>query len=49
MHWVQEQLIMKAETGACELIDGCRLALCPATVSVISARICHTNKVVSTA
>ena len=28
-------------TGACKLIDGCSLALCSATDSVVSAGICH--------
>ena len=36
MHWVPEQQNMKAVTGACKLIDGCSLALCLATVSVIN-------------
>ena len=34
---VPEQLYKKAVTGACKLIDGCSLALCSATVSVVSA------------
>ena len=42
---VPEQLNIKAVTGACKLIDGCSLALCSATVSVVSAGICHRNKV----
>ena len=49
VHWVPEQLNIKAVTGACKLIDGCSLALCSATVSVVSAGICHRNKVNSTA
>ena len=49
IHWVPEQLIIKAVTGACKLIDGCNLALCLATVSVVSAGICHRNKVNSIA
>ena len=39
----------KAVTGTCKLIDGCSLALCSATVSVVSAGICHRNKVNSIA
>ena len=42
---VPEQLNIKAVTGACKLIDGCSLALCSATVSVVSAGLCHRNKV----
>ena len=34
---------------ACKLIDGCSLVLCSTTVSVVSAGICHRNKVNSTA
>ena len=49
IHWVSEQLNIKAETGACKLIDGCSLALRSATVSVVSAGICHRNEVNSTA
>ena len=49
LHWVPEQLNTKAETGACKLIDGCSLALCSATVSVVSAGICHIHKVNSIA
>ena len=37
VHWVPEQLNIKAVTGACKLIDGCSLALCSTTVSVVSA------------
>ena len=48
-HWVPEQLNIKAVTGPCKLIDGCSPALCSATVSVISAGICHRNKVNSLA
>ena len=44
-----EQLNIKAVTGACTLIDGCSLALCSATVSVVSAGICHRNEVNSIA
>ena len=40
---------IKAVTGACKLIDGCSLALCLVTVSVVSAGICHRNKVNSIA
>ena len=40
---------MKAVIGACKLIDGCSLALCSATVSVVSAGICHRNEVNSIA
>ena len=49
VRWVPEQLNIKAVTWACKLIDGCSLALCSATVSVVSAGICHRNKVNSTA
>ena len=35
--------------GACKLIDGCSLALCLSTVSVVSAGICHRNEVNSIA
>ena len=49
LHWVPEQLNIKAVTGACKLIDGCSLALCSATVLVISAGICHRNEVNSIA
>ena len=38
-----------AVTGACKLIDGCTLALCSATGSVVSSGICHRNKINSTA
>ena len=44
VHWVPEQLNIKAVTGACKLIDGCSFALCSTTVSVISAGICHRIK-----
>ena len=30
VQWVPEQLNIKAVTGACKLIDGCRLELCSA-------------------
>ena len=49
VHWVPEQLNIKAVTGVCKLIDGCSLALCSATGSVVSSGICHRNKVNSTA
>ena len=49
VNWVPEQLNMKAVTGACKVIDGCSLALCSTTVSVVSAGICHRNKVNSIA
>ena len=49
VHWVPEQLNIKAVTGACKLIDGCSFALCSATDSVVSAGICHRNKVNSIA
>ena len=49
VHWVPEQLSIKAVTGACKLIDGCSLVLCSATPSGVSAGICHRNKVNSTA
>ena len=45
VHWVPEQLNIRDVTGACELADGCSHALCSATVSVVSAGICHRNKV----
>ena len=41
VHWVPEQLNIKAVTKACKMIDGCSLALCSTTVSVVSADICH--------
>ena len=45
IHWVPEQLNIKAVTGACKLIDGCSLALCLATVSVrYQLNICHRNE-----
>ena len=49
VHWVPEQLNIKAVTGACKLIDGCSLELCSATPSVASSGICHSNKVNSVA
>ena len=49
VHWVPEQLNIKAVTGVCKLIDGCSLVLCSATLSVVSADICHRNKINSTA
>ena len=49
LHWVPEQLNIKAVPGACKLIDGCSFALCSATGSVVSSGICHINKVNSTA
>ena len=49
VHWVPEQLNIKAVTEACKLIDGCSLELCSATKSVVSYGICHGNKVNSTA
>ena len=49
VHWVPEQLNMKAVTEACKLIDGRSLVLCSATPSVVSAGICHRNKINSTA
>ena len=49
VHWVQEQLNIKAGTGACKLIDGCSFALCSTTVSVVPAGICHRNEVNSIA
>ena len=45
VHWVPEQLNIKAVTGACKLIDGCSLELCSATPSVA----CHWNQVSSIA
>ena len=45
VHWVPEQLNIKAVTGACKFIDGCSLELCSATPSVASTGICHRNKV----
>ena len=41
VHWVPEQLNIKAVTGACKLIDGCSLELCSASPSVASSGICH--------
>ena len=49
VHWVPELLNIKDVTGICKLIDGCSLALCSATVSVVSAGICHRNEVNSIA
>ena len=49
VHWVPEQLNIKAVTGACKLIDGCSLVLCTTIPSVVSAGICHGNVVNSTA
>ena len=46
---VPEQLNRMAVTGACKVIDGCSLALCSGTVSVVSAGICHRNKINSIA
>ena len=37
VHWVPEQLIIEAVTGACKLIDGCSLELCSAPPSVASS------------
>ena len=47
VHWVPYQLNIKAVTGACKLIDCSSLALCSATL--LSAGICHRNKINSTA
>ena len=49
VHLIPEQLNIKAVNGACKLIDGCSLVLCLATDSMVSAGICHRNKVNSTA
>ena len=50
VHWVPEQrLNIEAVTGTFKLIDGCSLVLCSATPSVISAGMCHRNKINSTA
>ena len=49
VHWIPMQLNIKAVTGACKFIDGCSLELCSAIVSVVSAGICHINKVNSIA
>ena len=49
VHWVPEQLNIKAVTGTCKLIDSCSRALWSTTVSVVSAGICHRNKVSSIA
>ena len=43
VHWVPEQLNMMAVTGTCKLIDGCSLALCSATVLMVSAGIYATK------
>ena len=44
---VPEQLNIKAVAGACTWLDGCSLELCSVTVSVVSAGICHSQKIVS--
>ena len=45
VHWVPEQLNIKAVTGACKLIDGLQpKKLCSATPSVASSGICCGNK-----
>ena len=44
VHWVPEQLNIKAVTGTCKLIDGCSLELCSVTPSITSSGICHRNK-----
>ena len=44
VHWVPEQLSIKAATGVCKLIDGCSLELCSAKPSVASSGICYRNK-----
>ena len=49
VHWVPEQLNIKAVTGKFKLLDGCSLVLCSATPSVVLAGICHRNKINSTA
>ena len=49
VHWVPEQLNIKAVTGACKLIDGCSLELCLSTPPVVSSGICHRNEVNSIA
>ena len=46
---VPEQLNINTVTGSCKLIYGCRLELCSATVSVVSAGICYRNEVNSIA
>ena len=43
------QLKVLNEIQVLKFIDGCSVALCSATVSVILAGICHRNKVSSTA
>ena len=43
VHWVPEQLNMRAVTGTCKLIDGCSVELCSATPSVASSGICHSE------
>ena len=49
VHWVPEQLNIKAVTETCKLIDVCSLELCFATPSMVSSGICHGNEVNSTA
>ena len=49
VHWVPEQLNIKAVTEACKVIDACSLELCSATPSVASSGICHKNEVNSNA
>ena len=44
VHWVPEQLNMKAVTGACKLNDGCSLKTVFAIPSAASSGICHSNK-----
>ena len=41
---IPKQLNIKAVTGSCKLINGCSLALCSATVSVVAAGICRRNE-----
>ena len=45
VHWVPEQLNIKAVTEVSKLIDGCSLELCSVTHSVASSGIFHRNKV----
>ena len=44
VHWVPEQLNIKAVTGVCKAIDGCSLELCSATPAVALSGICDRIK-----
>ena len=47
VHWVPEQLNIKAVTGTCKLIDGCSLVLCSTTPSVVSYRLAYATEMKS--